>query len=49
MLVVAREGSKAAAAREGEMDPARGKKARKWEKDTKIEGTNSSIYCKQMT
>jgi hypothetical protein len=40
MLVVARERSKAAVAREGEMDPARGKKAWKTRKDTKIEGTN---------
>jgi len=49
MLVVAREGSKAAAAREVEMDPARGKKPRKSKKDTKIEGTNSPIYCKHRT
>jgi hypothetical protein len=33
--VVVRERRQAAAAREGERDLARGKKARKWKKDTK--------------
>jgi hypothetical protein len=49
MLVVARKRSKVGVAREGEIDPAKGKEAGKWKKDTKIEGTNSAIYCKQRT
>jgi len=47
MVVVARERPEAAAAREGGMDPARGKKARKWKKILKErERTQPSIANK---
>jgi len=32
-----------------EIDAADGEKGRKWKKDTKIEGTNSTIYGKHRT